>query len=273
MENGKKISVSTVLTSVGLGVIGLAFCLQKYYFTSVSLSFLGLLLFIFSHYFSRKAKAEESISRSINTFAFCVFILNVGLFVGISEKGNRRIKEQVTKAKIHECASKLKIGQSWKDSYEEGSKYIPVAPTYYFYMEGEITPSDDGLTATGYLFGKAYYVFWLRWGHVNLDLTSKIICEGYCEGEVNQCIADISTTGNSSRQVSIVRGLFDVASTSAGNEVRLVAVFSGSLSADGGPSIEVGKEPLKLSVSWPNATAENTFQAGTYKWRCECLQE
>lgn len=271
MENRENIfTIPTLISFIGIVLITIAFLFESHYYIAFSLSLLALFMFVVSFFLNRKLKEGNKVSQTINMIAFIAFIINIIVFLGMGA-GTEDSPRKDIGSESRECVSKLKFGKKWKDSYEEGSKYIPVAPSYYFYMRGTVTPSDGGLDATGYVFGKAWYVFWTRWGDVDLKLTSTVICEGECNGEINKCLTDISTKGNSSRQESIVRGVMDVAATASGNRVKAIVAFSGSLSADGGPTISVGKDPLKLSISWPNSTAENTFQAGTYKWKCECL--
>lgn len=273
-ENPQGFPFSLLASGVGVLAVGIGALVQETYWSSLVLCLIGLGAFITSFFLTLGTGRQllERVARWIDLSAFVVVIINLGTFLAVGGGANQAEADQtVPQAGAQECVSRLKLGHGgWNDTYREGSRYIPVAPTYYFYMRGRVTPSDTGLRATGYVFGKAWYVFWTRWGDVDLDLTTTISCEGACEKGVNKCLADFSTTGNSSRQESIVRGVLEEAATRSGNEVRMVIAISGSLSASGGPSVEAGKDPLKVTIAWPDATAENTFQAGTYKWRCEC---
>lgn len=269
----KKLSIPFLTSIIAILLVGLAALYQNTYWTSVMLNLSGLGVFILSFLINHSPERSpfDKLSRWIALSAFGVVVINIGTFQLVGDGTKEKESDPTQEPQIQECVSHLKLGQNgWNDTYEEGSKYLPIAPTYYLYMRGKVTATDGGLQATGYVFGKAWYVFWTRWGDVDLELNTTISCEGKCVDEVNNCIADFSTTGNSSRQESIIRGVLEKAASQSDNEVRMTVVLSGSLSAEGGPSIEFGNDPLKVSVSWPNSTAENSFQAGTYKWRCEC---
>lgn len=264
-----------LITAIGVILVGISILVQNVNWLSVylGLAALGAFLISFILGYGVSRTFYEKLAVWINICAFTFFVISMFVYGMLgSEVAWAQSRETFSETGEPSCVSRLKMGHGgWNNFYEEGSKYIPVAPAYYFFMSGNVTASDNGLKADGYIFGKAWYVFWIRWGHVNVDLKATVACEGQCS-ETKKCIADFSITGNSSRQVSIVRGLLEAAGTASEDSVNIVVALSGSLSAGGGPSVEAGKEPLKITIGWPDATAENTFQAGKYKWQCECAE-
>lgn len=269
-------NLSLMFTLQGVLAVGWAVVSAANQRVSYALCLFALISFVVSLIASIREPRRVGVlaARCIDIFAISVASISFGAYWLIEPRREpvQAPRTAIASAKTRRCISRLVTprGRHYFDDKELGSVWVPIAPPWYLYERLTIDVDDNGLRAEGYVHGRSFHVFWVHWGDVDLKLDMAIYCEGVCLGNRNNCKADCSTSGVSSATDGVVRGVAHSAEVISGNEVRTTVAMSGSIAARGGPSLGIGKEPLKVDISWPDASAEWTLQAGSYKWRCEC---
>ena len=132
-----------------------------------------------------------------------------------------------------------------------------------FYHTGIAIAKDDALTVSSFVYGVAFYLLWADPGTADVEVVIKIICDD--DGNI-----DIDPKNRSSTTDLPSRSIVSWAEVKDNYKLSITAIASGSMNASGGPTI--GYRGI-IEVSWPEASFENTFQLGLFKWECKCLTE
>ena len=126
------------------------------------------------------------------------------------------------------------------------------------------------MTQKAWANGGAYYGLWITSGEAEVTPRIEIDCEQSTSGK---CLATGAEKGAIEDPSSPVRVYVKNVVQSKGDTVLVVTKMGAALNASGGPSITVTGGPIGVTMSFPDASLGTVVAMGTYKWRCEKIEE